>query len=163
MSSLGQSFQDYVIKSSFDSIYLMRQGICWNSGGLFPAFVRQSYYRDSSSSVDSVKLNSLTDNRSVGTSERYGLTVPDSNASSDFGYTRTWNFDLMMNVDFLVACTQLEVDYILERGEAVASKDTSDVLVIGSVVGVDGDGLGILDGTDSCDIGRQMYKFFRSC
>ena len=163
MRSLGESSEDYVIKSFFDSMYFSRQGISWKSDGLSPAFVRHSYYRDSSSSFDFVKLNSLTDSRSVGTCERYVLTVPDSIASSDFGYTMTWNFYLMMNVDFLVACTQLEVAYILERGEALASKDTTDALVIGNLVGVDGDGLGILDGIDSYDIGMQITKCTRSC
>ena len=87
----------------------MRLDTSWNSDVLIPAISKEKYCPTLSYRLDIVKLNSLTDGRSVGTSVGYGLTVPVSNASSDLGYTRTWNCYLMLHVDFLVACTELEV------------------------------------------------------
>ena len=109
MSSLGDSAEDSVIKSISDSIKFMRLDTSWNTDVLIPALLTEKSSLALSNRLDIVKLNSLTDGRSVGTSVGYGLTVPVSNASSDLGYTRTWNCYLMLHVDFLVACTELEM------------------------------------------------------
>ena len=92
MSNLSDSAEDSVIKSISDSIKFMRLDTSWNIDVLISALLKEKYSLALSNRLDVVKLNSLTGGRSVGTSERYGLTVPVSNASNDLGYTRTWNF-----------------------------------------------------------------------